>query len=174
MPLTLDSLNPKSIGFNTVSSTTTVPRFKYWSGVFCFIVLTYYTPTDPDTHYPHTYIHTHTHIIVTKWSQCRRCHTMSSAPIMSWDTYSYSRLLYPPVTSVVINVVIRVADFCIEVIHVKYILSAAEDMSNNNANVVIYPVNQTFRGGGLFSLGCCCCSKSHEGRYFWYVLTRVN
>ena len=49
-PLTLDFLNPKSIGFNTMSRTTTLPSFKSlrWGGG-CFIMVTYS---------PHNYPHT--------------------------------------------------------------------------------------------------------------------
>ena len=43
-------------------------------------------------------------------------------------------------------------------------LSAVEDFLCKSANLVIYPSYQSFKGGGLFTLGCCCCSKSHESQ----------
>ena len=66
--LTLDLLNPKSIGFDTMSRTTTVPSFKsFQSGRSSF-------------HRANTHTHPYTHI-VTKRSQYRRRRTTSSAPI---------------------------------------------------------------------------------------------
>ena len=65
-----DLLNPKPIGFDRLSRTTTVPSFKFLrSGVF---VLSCNTQT-------HTYIHIH---IVTEWSQYPRHRTTSSVRII--------------------------------------------------------------------------------------------
>jgi len=65
--MTLDLLKQKSIGFDTVSRTITVPSFMLFrSGVFFY----------------HANIHTHTHIhthTVTKWLQYLCRHTMSWA-----------------------------------------------------------------------------------------------
>ena len=65
LSLTFDLLNPKSIGFDILSRTTTVPSFKsLQSGFFVFIVL---------TNTPHTHMHKHTH---TPW---RRDHNIGAA-----------------------------------------------------------------------------------------------
>jgi len=49
-------------------------------------------------------------------------------------------------------------------------LSAVEAFPFKNANLVIYPSNESFKGGGLFTLGCCCCSKSCENHCSQKVL----
>jgi len=62
---TFDLLNPNSIGFDTVSHTTTVPSFK--SLRLWVFVLSCEHCTHPDTH-PPTYTFRHTHI-TTKLSE---------------------------------------------------------------------------------------------------------
>ena len=57
VPLTLDMLNPKSITFDTVYRTTTVPNFKpFLSGIFVLSCCHTQTPTRPTT-YPHAHTH---------------------------------------------------------------------------------------------------------------------
>ena len=71
--MTIELLNPKSIGFERLPRTAIVPSFKsFRSGVFG---LSWW-----HTH-PHTHQHTHTHS-VTKWSQYPRRRIASSARIV--------------------------------------------------------------------------------------------
>ena len=69
VPLTIDLLNPKLIGFDSLSRTSTVPSFKsFRSVVFIHRAIT------------HTYISS----VVTKWSHNPRCRTTSSARIAQY------------------------------------------------------------------------------------------